>query len=277
MAEIISQRAVTSDDWARELTSIIDSNMEEVSELLTTKLSPNWPAEIPMPDFLGAQKAHKAYVTDASAWVFTTNDNYGDSKGARRQASKAASDSSVALGSGLRRLKRVVHDHFGEELVKRLGLAEQFEAKRNARLARGRYVLKQVRKHQEAVQVEGTAPLDLSVEADTLERQVTALKDALDTLDKRRQDTKSAMLALRRAVEAERNVAVSVAGCQEGWYRLVGYDGLADRIRPIIRKRSRRLTNDPTDAASTDDGTTANDASSEGKSLPVNPSDVIFV
>lgn len=87
---------------------------------------------------------------------------------------------------------------------------------------------------------EGSSPLDLDALALDLEERVGTFDTVLAELTEAEKVRDEALVARNEARDQLRRVTVNIARIQEGYYRLVGLDDLADRLRLSIRARPSR-------------------------------------
>lgn len=102
-------------------------------------------------------------------------------------------------------------------------------------------------------------PLEPLKLAELIEPEMTQLKTAMDSLTAEQRATEEALLALREMQEKSKRCYVEGARLVEGFYRLVGMDEEANRIR-LVR---RRATAPPTDGDPLPEETPAEDAASD--------------
>jgi len=77
----------------------------------------------------------------------------------------------------------------------------------------------------------GLPSLDFEQLASALETQIQALEALDEEIRRMRKVVDESLAEKRRVLKAHRRIYVNVAGIQERYYRLVGLDDLADRIR----------------------------------------------
>ncbi len=94
----------------------------------------------------------------------------------------------------------------------------------------------------------GLKPLDLKSIADALEIELRRFAEILKALKQRRKMATESRIARKNALKTHRRVYVNVAHIQEGYYRLVGLDDLADRIRTAGPPRRSAPKTDETEA-----------------------------
>lgn len=114
-------------------------------------------------------------------------------------------------------------------------------------------------------------PLDPLKLAELIEPEMNQLKTAIESLTAEQRATEEALLALRETQESSQRSYVQGARIVEGFYRLVGMDEEADRIR-LARRRSTTPTPEgdplPEDA---DAGGAASDGTASDAAVPEAP------
>ena len=87
----------------------------------------------------------------------------------------------------------------------------------------------------------GHAPLDLVEITTDMKAEVKRFEELYNAITEMKKVLDEALVAKREAAKRHRRIYANVARIQEGFYRLVGLDELADRIRvtiPVRRARS---------------------------------------
>jgi hypothetical protein len=70
--------------------------------------------------------------------------------------------------------------------------------------------------------------------------EVAALGESLTELDRMLKEGDQALVNRQATLDSQRRTYVNVARSQEAYYRLAEEDDLADRIRPSLRRATRR-------------------------------------
>ncbi len=100
----------------------------------------------------------------------------------------------------------------------------------------------------------GRRHIELSELADAVEGQIQGFNSLMDEIQEQRKVTEESMLVRRATLKRNRRLYINIAHVQEGYYRLVGLDDLADRIRtadPPRRKKEAQATADSDPTAET--------------------------
>lgn len=141
--------------------------------------------------------------------------------------------------NGLRRQHRDLRKSFdgtyGPEALPLVGLDAPPERRFVAVREQLRDVVTRMRNPELASQLPapraGQPPLDLQQLADALETHIQAFEALMEEIQRMRKIVDESLAEKRRVLKAHRRVYVNLAGIQERYYRLVGLDELADRIR----------------------------------------------
>ncbi len=108
----------------------------------------------------------------------------------------------------------------------------------------------------------GQKPVDLESVAQALADQIAELDKGMKAIKQMRKRLDKSLIAKREALKHHRRIYVNVAHVQEGYYRMVGLDALADRIRASIPRRSQPQPDDepqPDDAPEKDSPSTSSE------------------
>lgn len=116
-------------------------------------------------------------------------------------------------------------------------------------------------------EVKGPLP-DLAALASDLKADIEAFETAQDGWTRAKKVRDEAIVARTAARRRLRRIVTNLARVQEGYYRLVGLDDLADRLRLTVRRsRSRKAKTDEPDEGSPDEGSPG-EGSPDVPSLP---------
>jgi hypothetical protein len=86
----------------------------------------------------------------------------------------------------------------------------------------------------------GHSPIEPTTLADAVDGEISAYDTLMDEIREQQKKTQESRILKDAAIDDHRRVVVNVARVQEGYYRLVGLDDLADRIRAARRRRKAK-------------------------------------
>lgn len=106
----------------------------------------------------------------------------------------------------------------------------------------------------------GHSPVEPETLADAVDGEVSAYDTLMTDIRQQRKRADESLSVKKAALADHRRVVVNVARIQEGYYRLVGLDHLADRIRAARRRRKAKEDEKPEDGAQPENGETPESA-----------------
>ena len=115
----------------------------------------------------------------------------------------------------------------------------------------------------------GHSPVEPETLADAVDGEVSAYDTLMTDIRQQRKRADESLSVKKAALADHRRVVVNVARIQEGYYRLVGLDDLADRIRAARRRRKAKEDETPENGAQPENGETPE--SPESAEMPESP------
>ena len=238
MSSQMPKKAVKSLDQSEFVVASTMTAKSSVAVKLTEVYAPTRSGDgqgPPMTDFDAAQESNAALLGHASGEVRRTQQVYG---AARVQVSKARDQRKQQfqrVKEVHRDVRKSVEGTHGEAALLLVGLeaapARTITAAREQTLeAVGR-----MRNPELVAQVPGARagqePLDFEHLANALEAEVLKLDEAMAAVKNAVKLADQALVAKKQALAYHRRVYVNVARIQEAYFRLAGFDDLAERIR----------------------------------------------
>jgi hypothetical protein len=215
-------------------------------------------------DWQGVQESHAALLVHWTGEVRRADEAHRVNLVKTSQLRRKRKETVKGLKQQHRDLRKSFTGTYGPEALPLVGLDAQPALRFVAVREQLREVVTRMRNPELALQLPtpraGQQPLDLVRLADALETHILAFEALDEEIRRMRKVVDESLAEKRRVLKAHRRIYVNVVGIQERYYRLVGLDDLADRIRsadPPRRSEPQTETPDETPPPSPPTSSTA--------------------
>jgi hypothetical protein len=239
-----------------------------VSGELTQKFAPilTLGEGTPMPDWDALQDSHAALLELSAAEVRRVDHQHRAKKtvmsGYRKQRQALAGDLKVQY----RDLRKSVDAAYGEAGLVAFGIESPPPRRFVAVHEQMRELLEQVRDPDFPARLPepkaGQTVPDLQRFATSLDARIQELEALMETIRRMQKLLDESYLVKRETLRQSRRTYLNLARIQEGYYRLVGLDDLADRIRTEVHRTSPRRK--PAQAGTPAEESSPEDSPAEG-------------
>ncbi len=267
MASPLTKTALRSLETGRIVVAAGRTHREPIAAKLAERYAAVLGAEETMPDWSFIMELNARLLDRAGQAVLEADQLYRDQLVAIGLERGQRDESKEEIKKRIRDERQSFGGAHGDKGLRILGLDRPPERKPLALYRQAKAILESLRQPGLDLETRSSAiVVDPLAVANEMEPMVEALGQSLEKIDRMLKESVEALVGRRNALKGQREAYVDIALFQEALYRLVEEDEIADRIRPSLRRATRRKPQQ-------DEDKSAPDASPDGEPKDGEPKD----
>jgi hypothetical protein len=242
MASPLTKTALRSLETGKQVAAAGRTHKERIAAKLEERYRKVLHEGETMPDWALVMELNSRLLDGAGDEVIVADEAYRDKLVQVTAGRDDRNGKTTVVQGRIRGERKSFAGAHGEESLMHVGLDRPPEQKPLAVHRQGEHIVGTLRRPGLPLSAprSSAVSVDPAGVAEEMEPEVAALGQSLDGLDRLYRESDQALVNRKSALASQRRTYVNVARSQEAYYRLAEEDELADRIRPSLRRATRK-------------------------------------